>query len=58
MTNLGRRHLLATLGGGLMAANRDSATSPADDIAQRLAQAQQDGKVDGLHALLVSQSGT
>jgi len=57
MTNLNRRQLLATLGGGLMAANRASATSPSDDIALRLAQAQKDGKVDGLHTLLVSQSG-
>ena len=57
MTNLDRRQLLAILGGGLLAANRSSATSPSDDIAQRLAQAQQDGKVDGLHTLLVSQAG-
>jgi CubicO group peptidase (beta-lactamase class C family) len=57
MTNLNRRHLLATLGGGLMAAKSASAASPSDDIAQRLAQAQQDGKVDGLHTLVVSRGG-
>jgi CubicO group peptidase (beta-lactamase class C family) len=57
MANLNRRHLLATLRGGLLTANRASATSPSDDIALRLAQAQQDDKVDGLHTLLVSQGG-
>jgi hypothetical protein len=57
MTSLNRRHLLATLGVGLMAAGRAFATSPSEDIAQRLAHAQQDGKVDGLHTLLVSQGG-
>ena len=40
-----------------MAASRAFATSPSEDIALRLAQAQQDGKVDGLHTLLVSQGG-
>jgi len=57
MTSLNRRHLLATLGVGPMAASRAFATSPSEDIALRLAQAQQDGKVDGLHTLLVSQGG-
>jgi CubicO group peptidase (beta-lactamase class C family) len=57
MTSLNRRHLLATLGVGLMAAGRAFAKSPSEDIAQRLAQAQQDDKVDGLHTLLVSQRG-
>ena len=33
-----------------------SAESQLQDIAQRLAQAQRDGKVDGLHTLLVNQS--
>jgi hypothetical protein len=55
MTSLNRRHLLGTLGVGLMAVSRAFATSPSEDIAMRLAQAQQDGKVDGLHTLLVSQ---
>jgi len=40
-----------------MAAGRSFATSPSEDITRRLAQAQQDGKVDGLHTLLVSQGG-
>jgi CubicO group peptidase (beta-lactamase class C family) len=57
MTSLNRRHLLGTLGVGLMAVSRAFATSPSEDIAMRLAQAQQDGKVDGLHTLLVSQGG-
>jgi CubicO group peptidase (beta-lactamase class C family) len=57
MITLNRRYLLAALGGGLMAASRTFATSPSEDIALRLAQAQQDGKVDGLHTLLVSQGG-
>ena len=34
-----------------------AAASPSQEIAQRLAQAQQDGKVYGLHTLLVSQGG-
>src|SRR5215472_19133574 len=49
---------LSSCGGvGLMAAGRSFATSPSEDITRRLAQAQQDGKVDGLHTLLVSQGG-
>jgi hypothetical protein len=57
MTDLNRRYLLATLGVGLMAAGSAVATSPSENIAQRLTLAQQDGKVDGLHTLLVSQGG-
>jgi CubicO group peptidase (beta-lactamase class C family) len=40
-----------------MTARRVFAESASQEIAQRLAQVQQDGKADGLHALLVSQSG-
>ena len=57
MTELDRRHLLATLGAGLMTPRRVFAEAPLQDIAQRLAGVQQDGKVDGLHTLLVSQGG-
>ena len=57
MTELGRRHLLVTLGAGLMTPRRVFAESPSQDIGQRLARVQQDGKVDGLHTLLVSQGG-
>ena len=55
MIGLDRRHLLATLGAGLMTTRPVSAESPPQDIAHRLAQVQQDRKVDGLHTLLVSQ---
>jgi len=57
MIELDRRHLVATLGAGLMTPGRVFAESPSQDIAQRLARVQQDGKVDGLHTLLVSQGG-
>ena len=57
MIVLNRRHLLATLGAGLMTARPAFAISLSQDIAQRLAQAQQNGKVAGLHTLLVSQGG-
>jgi CubicO group peptidase (beta-lactamase class C family) len=40
-----------------MTPRRVSAESPSQDIAQRLARVQQEGKVDGLHTLLVSQGG-
>lgn len=57
MLKLDRRHLLAALGAGLMTARPAIATSPKEDIARRLARAEQDGKVSGLHALLVSRGG-
>jgi CubicO group peptidase (beta-lactamase class C family) len=57
MIELDRRHLLAILGVGLMTARPAFATSPPEDIGQRLARAKQDGKVSGLHALLVSLGG-
>jgi CubicO group peptidase (beta-lactamase class C family) len=57
MSKLNRRHLLTILGAGLLTTRYALARSEAQEIAQRLAQAQQDGKVEGLHALLVSQGG-
>jgi CubicO group peptidase (beta-lactamase class C family) len=54
-TRLDRRHFLAALGAGLIATPRAFAGSSPDLIGQRLAQAEQDGKVSGLHALLISQ---
>ncbi len=58
MTHLRRRHVLAGLGATLMTASEALATDPADAINQRLAQADQGGKLPGLHTLLVSQGGT
>jgi CubicO group peptidase (beta-lactamase class C family) len=55
MTNLTRRHLLAALGAGLINARRAFAQPSPQGIAERLTHAQQDGRVSGLHALLVSQ---
>jgi CubicO group peptidase (beta-lactamase class C family) len=57
MTNLSRRSLLTILGAGVITARPAFATAPSQGIIERLAQAQQDGKVDGLHTLLVSQGG-
>jgi hypothetical protein len=57
MTKLNRRHVLATLGAGLMTPRHVFAEPSAEDISQRLAQTQRDGKVGGLHALIVSQRG-
>src|SRR6266436_7964625 len=58
MAEVDRRHVLATLAAGLMTTGQAfAAPSPSQEIAQRLAQAQQDGKVYGLHTLLVSQGG-
>jgi CubicO group peptidase (beta-lactamase class C family) len=58
MRKLNRRHLLTILGAGVLTSPYARARSVSREIAQRLAQAQQDGKVEGLHALLVSQDGT
>jgi len=61
MTHLDRRHLLTFLGAGLVTS---SLTIPlgrafaAGDFQQRLAAAEESGKVSGLHALLVSKGGT
>jgi CubicO group peptidase (beta-lactamase class C family) len=52
-----RRHVLAGLGATLIATPRAFAAPSPEQIGQRLAQVQQDGKVSGLHALLVSQGG-
>jgi CubicO group peptidase (beta-lactamase class C family) len=57
MTSLDRRHFLAALGAGLIATPRAFAGSSPEPISPRLAQIQQDGRVSGLHALLVSQGG-
>ena len=57
MSKLDRRQLLTVLGAGLLTTPYAFARSISQEIAQRLAQAQQDGKVEGLHALLVSQGG-
>ena len=52
--SLNRRHLLAALGAGVIAARRAFGQPALQDIDARLTQAQQDGRVSGLHALLVS----
>lgn len=57
MNRPNRRHLLTMLGAGVTIAPPAMGAPPAQDIAQRLAQAQRDGKVAGLHTLLVSQGG-
>src|SRR5260370_25844087 len=54
---LDRRHVLAGLGAGLIATPCAFAGPSPEPIGQRLAQAQQDGRVSGLHALLISQRG-
>ena len=56
-TGLDRRHFLAALGAGLIVAPRALAGPSPEQISQRLAQAEQDGKVTGLHALLISLDG-
>ncbi len=57
MANLGRRHFLAALGASLIATPRAFAAPSPEHINQRLSQVLQDGRVSGLHALLVSQGG-
>ena len=57
MPGLDRRHFLTALGAGLVAAPPAFAAPTAEPIARRLAQVLQDGRVSGLHALLVSQGG-
>src|SRR5262245_30746921 len=58
MAEVDRRHVFGALGVGLMTTGHAfAAASRSQEIAQRLAQAQQDGKVYGLHTLLVSQGG-
>jgi CubicO group peptidase (beta-lactamase class C family) len=57
MSKLNRRHLLTLFGAGLTIAPPALATPMTKDIGERLAQAQRDGRVSGLHTLLVSQGG-
>jgi CubicO group peptidase (beta-lactamase class C family) len=57
MSKLTRRHLFTVLGAGLTITPPAFATSQSEDLARRLAQARQDGRVEGLHTLLVSQGG-
>src|SRR5215469_12363141 len=52
-----RRHLLAAIGAGAIVTRRAFAQPSARTISARLTQALQDGRVTGLHALLVSQAG-
>jgi CubicO group peptidase (beta-lactamase class C family) len=54
---LDRRHFLAALGAGLAIPRRAFAEATSHGIDARLAQAEQAGRVSGLHALLVSQRG-
>jgi CubicO group peptidase (beta-lactamase class C family) len=57
--DLQRRHVIWGMGAAAMTAtaNRAVASPSSDDFRQRLAMAEQSGKVSGLHALLVSQGG-
>src|SRR5258708_3128750 len=55
--DLDRRHFLAALGAGLVAAPPALAGPSPEHISRRLAQPQQDGRVRGLHGLLGSQDG-
>jgi CubicO group peptidase (beta-lactamase class C family) len=57
MVDFNRRCLLTALGGGLIASGSAHGQAAPDDIAQRLATAEQGGRVSGLHALLVSRGG-
>ena len=64
MTSLDRRHLLMGLGAALTAVPSRTVSSqqaldapPSDKFLRRLAEAEQNGKVSGLHALLVSKDG-
>jgi CubicO group peptidase (beta-lactamase class C family) len=64
MTRLDRRHLLIGLGAALTAVPSLTVSSqqaldapPSDEFLRRLAEAEQNGKVHGLHALLISRHG-
>jgi CubicO group peptidase (beta-lactamase class C family) len=57
MSHLDRRHFLAVLAAGIAAPRNLFAATSSEAIAQRLEGATRDGKVPGLHALLVSQGG-
>jgi len=58
--DLQRRHVIWGMGTAVMTsiASRAVASPSSDDFRQRLAAAEQSGKVSGLHALLVSKGGT
>jgi CubicO group peptidase (beta-lactamase class C family) len=56
--SLNRRHLLAALGAGAIATRRAFGQPSLQDLDERLTQAQQNGRVSGLHALLVSRGST
>jgi CubicO group peptidase (beta-lactamase class C family) len=64
VTRLDRRHLLMGLGAALTAVPSLTVSSqqaldapPSDEFLRRLAEAEQNGKVHGLHALLISRHG-
>jgi CubicO group peptidase (beta-lactamase class C family) len=57
MNHLDRRRFLAVLGAGIAAPRALFAATSSEAIAQRLDDAVRDGKVSGLHALLVSAGG-
>jgi CubicO group peptidase (beta-lactamase class C family) len=56
--NLNRRHVLAALGAGAIDARHAFAQASPQAIGERLTQALRDGRVSGLHALLVSEGRT
>ncbi|MEN3350089.1 MAG: hypothetical protein V7632_3724 [Bradyrhizobium sp.] len=58
MFTLDRRRVLAGLGASLIAPSRAFAGPSPEVFAQRLARAESNGTISGLHALLVSRSGT
>jgi CubicO group peptidase (beta-lactamase class C family) len=58
MTNLNRWRVLAALGAGAINAPQAFAQASPQAIGERLTQALRDGRVSGLHALLVSQGST
>ena len=54
-----RRNVLIGMGAGLMTTTQGfAANTPREAFEQRLAQAEQDGRISGLHTLLVSRGGT
>src|SRR4051812_29565145 len=57
VTQFDRRRLLAVLGAGLTVPRRASAEPSPQDITQRLARCLLEGRLNGLHTLLVSQGG-
>jgi CubicO group peptidase (beta-lactamase class C family) len=58
MPQLDRRRLLAAMATGLLVPPRPAFASPsANEFGERLARVQQQGRVNGLHAIVVSQGG-